>query len=82
VTVVKSDLIKSVEDTKSDRQSTTSSPQPKVSSSSDSSVMNDLDLHLRELVNSQQFGKAIKVLHHIRTQFLGLKKFIFSYFID
>ena len=81
MTSVKIDLMKSVEDTESDRQSTSSSPQPEAGSSIDTNILNDLELHLRELISSQQFGKAIKVLHHIRAQFPGLYIFVFYNFV-
>ena len=69
VTAVKNDLIKSVEDTESDRQSDTSSPQL------DQNILSDLETHLKELVVSHQFPKAIKTLHQIRGHFPGFALF-------
>ena len=80
MTSVKSDLIKSVEDTESDRQSNTSSPQFESSSSLDQNVLSDLETHLRELVVSHQFSKAIKTLHQIRAQIPGFDSF-FDFFL-
>lgn len=70
VTAVKHDLIKSVEDTESDRQSNTSSPQLEANGLNQN-ALSDLETQLKELVVSHQFSKAIKTLHQIRGHFPG-----------
>ncbi|XP_054160244.1 protein furry homolog [Oppia nitens] len=83
VTAVKCELLKTIttaaDDTESDRQSQCSaSPQPSSSTTSTTSSnstldgnnsLTDYECHLKELVVSQQFAKAIKLLHRMRTQF-------------
>ncbi|XP_054160326.1 protein furry-like isoform X2 [Oppia nitens] len=83
VTAVKCELLKTIttaaDDTESDRQSQCSaSPQPSSSTTSTTSSnstldgnnsLTDYECHLKELVVSQQFAKAIKLLHRIRSQF-------------
>ena len=73
VTAIKCELNKSIEDTESDRQSTSSSPQLEIGEGPDGheNARSQFEQFLRELTSLHQWSKAIKHLHNMRQYFTG-----------